>query len=219
VAIYPKSYCNYSSSPVHFTLSDFIIWSKCDLHKSQRSSLFSILKWPLTLLGPYIFLGTSFLYLPNLQRGSDWLTYSLSFFTSYWSETTSNECRIRSRSIRVPQSNRAITQCLRDTSLCHDDGDVLHFKTNARIVSWKSPLQFPPQFFPVHRIHIPEKITLWSRVLLQKFIVTQLVKKFPLFMERRRFITVLTRARQRIRVIPRPCIIIRNILSSTVNSG
>jgi hypothetical protein len=35
----------------------------------------------------------------------------------------------------------------------------------------------------------------WSRVLLEKLIVTQLVKKFPTFYGNRRFITVFTTAR------------------------
>jgi hypothetical protein len=38
-------------------------------------------------------------------------------------------------------------------------------------------------------------ITPWSRVLLEKLIVTQLVKKFPTFYGTQRFFTVLTGAR------------------------
>jgi len=37
-------------------------------------------------------------------------------------------------------------------------------------------------------------ITQWSRILLEKLTVTQLVKKFPTFYVIRRFITVLTTA-------------------------
>jgi hypothetical protein len=37
--------------------------------------------------------------------------------------------------------------------------------------------------------------TAWSRVLLERLIVTQLVKKFPTFYGNRRFIAVFTRAR------------------------
>jgi len=39
------------------------------------------------------------------------------------------------------------------------------------------------------------QLTRWSRVLLQKLTVTQLVKKFPAFYRTRRFITVFTTAR------------------------
>jgi hypothetical protein len=38
------------------------------------------------------------------------------------------------------------------------------------------------------------KLISWSRVLLEKLIATQLVKKFPAFFGTGRFITVLTRA-------------------------
>jgi hypothetical protein len=38
------------------------------------------------------------------------------------------------------------------------------------------------------------KLTPWSRALLEKLIVTQIVKKFPVFYGTRRFITVFTRA-------------------------
>jgi hypothetical protein len=38
-------------------------------------------------------------------------------------------------------------------------------------------------------------VTLWSSVLLEKLIVTQLVKKFPVFYETQKFITVFSRAR------------------------
>jgi hypothetical protein len=39
-------------------------------------------------------------------------------------------------------------------------------------------------------------LTPWSRVLLEKLTVLQLVKKFPAFYGTRRFITALTSARQ-----------------------
>jgi len=42
----------------------------------------------------------------------------------------------------------------------------------------------------------PYQLSPWSRVVLEKLIVTQLVKKFSTFCGTRRFITVLTRARQ-----------------------
>jgi hypothetical protein len=38
------------------------------------------------------------------------------------------------------------------------------------------------------------QLTPWNRVLLEKLIVTQLVKKFPAFYGTRRFITVFKRA-------------------------
>jgi hypothetical protein len=40
------------------------------------------------------------------------------------------------------------------------------------------------------------KLTLWSRVLLEKLIVTQLVKKFPAFYGTRRFLLLLSLAPQ-----------------------
>jgi hypothetical protein len=41
------------------------------------------------------------------------------------------------------------------------------------------------------------KLTLWSRVLLEKLIVIHLVKKFPAFYGTHNFLTVFTRAHHR----------------------
>jgi hypothetical protein len=41
-----------------------------------------------------------------------------------------------------------------------------------------------------------DRVTLWSRVLLEKLIITHLVKCFPKFYGTRRFITVFTRSRE-----------------------
>jgi len=40
-----------------------------------------------------------------------------------------------------------------------------------------------------------QSLTTWSRVLLEKLMVTHLVKKFPVFYGTRRFITIFTRDR------------------------
>jgi hypothetical protein len=39
------------------------------------------------------------------------------------------------------------------------------------------------------------KLTAWSRVILEKLIIAQIIKKFPAFYGTRRIITVFTRAR------------------------
>jgi len=44
-------------------------------------------------------------------------------------------------------------------------------------------------------LHLTNQPTQWSGVLLEKLIVTQLVKKFPTFHEDRKFLTVFTRNR------------------------
>jgi len=55
-----------------------------------------------------------------------------------------------------------------------------------------------------------EELISWSNVLLEKLIVTQLLEKFSAFYGTRKFITVFTRTRQRIRPIPRFCVTFRN---------
>jgi hypothetical protein len=47
-----------------------------------------------------------------------------------------------------------------------------------------------------HKLYYQHLHTLWSRVILEKLIGSQLVKKFPTFSGTRKFITTLTRARQ-----------------------
>jgi hypothetical protein len=51
--------------------------------------------------------------------------------------------------------------------------------------------------FTIRNCSVTYLITLWCRILFEKLIVTQLVKKIPLSYGTRRFITVFTKARHR----------------------
>jgi len=53
------------------------------------------------------------------------------------------------------------------------------------------------RFYPYRCTVTSNLLTPWSRVPLEKLLVTQLVKKFPAFCETQRFITVFTKPRNR----------------------